>query len=158
MQISLSADKFLRWKMSFFLQNCQHSVLFLIINQRSNKKFEMKFSITNLMTCKWRLLQGSNISTFNLRWSSSSPVMWLLVDFLSNFNTLDDNIMKELSHSFVRLSFTPIIESFLSSDFRYSNNKKNYRHPGTSWCSNWTAQTACDIKTDRTDHHIKLGF
>ena len=46
-------------------------------------------------------------------------------DFLSNFNTLDDNIMKELSHSFVRLSLTPIIESFLSSDFRYSNNKKN---------------------------------
>ena len=33
-------------------------------------------------------------------------------DFLSNFNTLDDNIMKELSHSFVRLSLTPIIESF----------------------------------------------
>ena len=147
--------------MPFSLPYCQHSTLFLIINCGGNKKPQMKFSITNLMTCKWRLLQVSNISTFNLRWSSSSyncSVMWLLLDFLSNFNTLDDNIMKELSHSFVRLSFTPIIESFLSSDFRYSNNKKNYRHPGTSWCSNWTAQTACDIKTDRTDHHIKLGF
>ena len=75
--------------------------------------------------------------------TANCSMMWLLCDLFIQFQHLwssDENIMKKLSHFFVRLSLTPIIESFLSSDFRYSNNKKNCSHPGTSWCcSNWTA-------------------
>ena len=112
--------------MSFFLQNCQHSTLFLIINHGGNKNHRWNFR----SLIAWRVNGGdynrltSNISTFYLRLTTCSM---MLGEFLSNFQHLrssDDNIMKELSHFFVRWSSTPIIESFLSSDLRYSTMGK----------------------------------